>query len=275
MVVNIIFGGLLLYGGVVALLYFFQERILFHPQSLDRDYHFDFGTGSGFEEIFITAPDKSRLHALLFSQTDPLGIILYFHGNAGSLAGWGWVSNDLLPYGYEILIPDFRGYGKSSGKLSEAKLFSDAQLWYELCQSRFPEEKILIYGRSLGTGMATQIASLNRPNRLLLENPFYNMAELAKKHFPGFPHHQLLRYPFRNDRYIQEIQCPIFVVHGTADEVVPYESGKRLVTSRDQDVRFWTINGGGHNNLSTYPDYYRFLKEALNNPIETGEIEAY
>ena len=264
-VINIVFWGLVVYGSAAALLYFLQEKVLFHPQHLPRDYRFEFDTEFGFEEIFLSAPDGSQLHSLLFGQQNPKGIILYFHGNAGSLAGWGSVAYDLLPYGYEVLITDYRGYGKSTGKISEANFFSDAQLWYDLCRSRFPENQIIIYGRSLGTGLATQVAAQNRPGRVLLESPFFNMADLAKRHFPGFPHQQLLRYPFRNDKYILEIQSPVFIIHGTDDEVVPYESGKRLATSRDdQRLRFRTITGGNHNNLSIYPEYINFLNEAFN-----------
>lgn len=265
MILNIFLGALLVYGGVAALLYIFQEKILFHPQPLANDYQFDFETEFGFEEVFLTAEDGSRLHSLLFGQQDPRGIILYFHGNAGSLAGWGAVAFDLLPYGFEILIPDYRGYGKSSGKMSEANFFSDAWLWYEFCRSRFPESQIVVYGRSLGTGMATQIAARNKPGLVLLESPFFNMADLARRHFPGFPHQQLLKYPFRNDKYLLEIRCPVFIIHGTADEVVPFESGKRLGTSNDDPrLRFRTIPGGGHNNLNSYPEYTAFLNEAFN-----------
>jgi len=264
-VLNIVLFGLVVYGSVAAFLYFVQEKILFHPQQLPGDYQFEFETEFGFEEIFLNAADGSRLHSLLFGQQNPKGIILYFHGNAGSLAGWGTVAYDLLPYGYEVLITDYRGYGKSTGKMSEVNFFSDAQLWYEFCRSRFPESQIVIYGRSLGTGVATQVAAQNKPSRVLLETPFFNMADLAKGHFPGFPHQQLIRYPFRNDKYILEIQSPVFIIHGTADEVVPYESGKRLGALGDGSwLRFRTIPGGNHNNLSNYPEYISFLNEAFN-----------
>jgi len=257
--------GLVLYGSISVLLYFLQEKLLFHPQLLDKDYQFEFETDFGFEEIFLTAGDGSRLHSLLFGQSDPKGIILYFHGNAGSLAGWGTVAYDLLPYGYEILITDYRGYGKSRGKMSEASFFSDAQLWYDFCRSRFPEKQIIIYGRSLGSGMATHVAARNNPDRVILESPFYNMADLAKSHFPGFFHNQLLRYPFRNNQFILETKCPVFIIHGTADDVVPFESGKRLgMLGDDSQIRFWSVPGGNHNDLSNYPEYSSFLNEVLN-----------
>jgi len=262
-ILNIILWGIVLYGGAAAVMYLLQEKLLFHPQRLDRDYQFDFDTPFGFEEVFLTADDGANLHSLLFHQSDPKGIILYFHGNAGSLEGWGTVAYDLLPSGYEILITDYRGYGKSGGEISEENLYADAQKWYEFCLSRYPENQIVLYGRSLGTGIATQLAARNHPHRVILETPFFNMADLAKRHFPGFPHSQLLRYRFRNDQYIEEIQCPIFIIHGTADEVVPYESGKRL-TGAKVPIVFRTVSGGNHNNLNAYPEYLSFLKEALN-----------
>ena len=261
---NILLFGVLFYGAICLLMYLFQEKMLFHPQILKPDYEFQFSTPSGFDEIYLEVNDGVKLHGLFFKNENPKGVILYFHGNAGSLVGWGTVALDFIELGYEVLIMDYRGYGKSGGYLKYEMLLEDAQMWYNHLASKYNQDQIIVYGRSLGTGFAIPLAVQNEPRLLILETPFYSMADLARRHFPGFPHSLLLRFRFPNNKLINHVQCPVYVFHGTQDDVIPYQSAKLLEeAATEAEIEFTTIEGGGHNNLSTYSQYFDRLRVIL------------
>ena len=157
--------------------YLLQEKFIFLPSKLPQDYVYEFD--HDFEELFIETEDGARLNALHFKQENPRGIIVYYHGNAGDLSRWGKVTSYFLQFNYEVLVMDYRTYGKSTGKLSEKALYSDAQLFYNKAKELFPEGNIIVYGRSLGTAMAAYVASKNKPKKLILETPFYDFRKLV------------------------------------------------------------------------------------------------
>lgn len=227
----------------------FQEKLLFVPRTLLEDFEYKFPTE--FEEFYLTGTDgEAKLNALHFKVENPKGVILYFHGNAGHLADWGWVMQDYVQRGYDAIVMDYRSYGKSTGKIGEKELYSDAQLFYEYTEKHYDEKEIIVYGRSLGTTFATYVASKNKPSKLLLEAPFYNMKSLAQNMFPVFPVSWVLKYPFRTDRFIVEVTCPIYILHGTEDEIVPFESGRKLSELiPEKKMHFIPIKNGTHNNL--------------------------
>ena len=148
-------------------LYIFQERILFQSVKLKPQYKFSFS--KTFTEINLKIDDGAQLNGLYFEVDNPKGVILYFHGNKDNLVRWGGIASELTRYKYNILVVDYRGYGKSTGKRSETKLYHDAQLWYNHLKTTFSETKIILYGRSLGATFATYVASNNKPQQLILE----------------------------------------------------------------------------------------------------------
>ena len=161
-------------------MYFFQEKFIFFPEVLEKDYQFRFAPTEKWEEFWLENGD-AKLHGLLFQSPKPKGIIVYFHGNAGSLREWGTLSERFTGRGYELLIMDFRGYGKSRGKLSEKALLEDAQVSYDYAKARFAEDSIVIYGRSLGSGIAVHLAATNKPQRLLFGNSLYVTIPAGKR----------------------------------------------------------------------------------------------
>src|SRR5690554_6918936 len=162
-----------LYIMIGASLYFLQEKILFMPTVLPQDFQYEFN--HPFEELFLKTEDHAVINALHFKAENPKGVILYFHGNAGELSRWGIVVQKFVEMRYDVLVMDYRTYGKSTGKLSEKALYSDAELFYKYLLIRYPEDKIVVYGRSLGTTFATYVAAKNHPKQLLLEAPFYSL----------------------------------------------------------------------------------------------------
>ena len=216
----------LLYAVVCVVYWWVQERFIFVRFKVPRDYRFRFT--ERFEEFFLAAEEGVELHALRFSVKDPAGTILFFHGNSGSLRRWGKQAQRFTRLGWNVLMMDYRGYGKSRGKLSEAALHSDAARWYAWLKEREPEDRIIVYGRSLGSGMAVPVAAANAPRALVLESPFANLYDAARHQFYALPYRWLLRYPFRNDKAIRRITCPVHIFHGKRDPVVPYESALKL-----------------------------------------------
>ncbi len=244
------------------MLYFLQEKLIFLPSKLPQEFEFSFR--HDFEEVNLTTEDGSLLNSIHFKHDNPKGLILYFHGNAGDLSRWGNVTSFFVDRKYDVLVMDYRTYGKSTGKLSEDALHSDAQLFYDYACKQYDEDQIILYGRSLGTGIAAKLASKNNPNKLILETPYYSLMEVARDRFPFLPITLLMKYRLLTYEFIQSVSCPISIFHGTNDNVIPYKSGRRLFDAIPQQAKvFYTIAKGGHNNLIEFDDYLNGINKAL------------
>lgn len=248
-----------LVGGLLA---FFQEKLLFHPNHLPKDYSYSFS--HDFEEFSLTSRDGAVLNTLHFKVENPKGVILYFHGNAGDLSRWGHVASYFVQYQYDVLVMDYRTYGKSTGKLSEKMMYQDAKMFYNYTKNRYSEENIIVYGRSLGTTFATYVAAKNNPKMLVLETPFTSITDVAKSRFPIYPIKWLLNYRFNSEIYISKVRCPVTIFHGTEDRVVPYRFGKKLFEKIEHSGKeLITIPGGNHNNLIDFEEYTNRIEELL------------
>lgn len=247
---------------ITAFLYFFQEKLLFFPTELEQDYQFQFNYN--FEELNIETDDGAKLNAIHFKVKNPKGVILYFHGNAGDLQRWGTISEFFVEKQYDVLVMDYRTFGKSTGKLSEMAFYNDADVFYKYIKDNYNEADISLYGRSLGTGIATYLASKNAPKQLILETPYYSILDVAKHRFPIFPVEKLLKYKFLSFEFIQNVNCSTTIFHGTSDQVVPYASAKKLYeVSLKERTTFISIEGGTHNNLINFEAYHNQLKKVL------------
>jgi len=237
-----------------ASLYFLQEKILFLPTTLAQDYQYEFRYP--FEELFFKTKENVSINALHFKVENPKGVILYFHGNAGDLSRWGIIGEHFVSLNYDVLIMDYRTYGKSRGKLSEQGFYEDADFCYDYLLKSYSEEDIVLYGRSIGTGIAVYLASKHQPKKLILETPYYSILDLAKQRFPIFPVKTLLKYEFPSNEFITTVNCPITIFHGTDDSVIPYRSAQKLKSVAPQSkISFITIEGGDHNNLISFDKY--------------------
>lgn len=247
---------------VGSLLYFLQEKMLFFPTVLEQNYVFQFS--KPFEELFLKTDEETIINAIHFKVKNPKGVILYFHGNAGDLSRWGFVAEYFVEKQYDVLIMDYRTYGKSTGKLSEQALYGDAQYCYDYLKDRYAEDKITLYGRSLGTGIAAYLASKNKPKQIILETPYYSITDVAKSRFPMFPVETLLKYKLPSFQYIQKVNCPITMFHGTKDLVVPYKSAEKLFkVSPKASATLVTIENGNHYNLDEFDLYHSEIKKIL------------
>ena len=242
-----------------AVLYFNQERLIFHPEVLPPDYPFDFS--APVEEVYIDR-DGTRLHTLLFARPEPKGIILYFHGNAGSLRSWGMVHQDFVRFPYDLWLIDYRGFGKSEGRISgEAMLHADALALHAAARQRYPDHSVVIYGRSIGTGVAAELAARHPPDLLVLETPYFNFPDLVGQIAPWAPEF-LLRYRFMVNEAIQGRSFPIHLIHGDRDELIPVSSSARLA-KLGENIRFHRVEGAGHNTIPETAVYRRILSGLL------------
>ena len=257
--IKLLLGGYIL---IVIMLYFLQEKLIFLPTTLPANYSFSFS--QPFEEFFLTAEDDAVLNGLHFKLENSKGTILYFHGNTGDLSRWGNIVTQFVDLGFDVIVMDYRTYGKSTGTLSEAALFKDAQMFYDYALEHYKEENIIVYGRSLGTGIASKLASENQPRQLILESPYYSLQDLAIKRFPFLPVKWLLKYRLLSYEYVQLVKCPISIFHGTDDTVVPYASGERLFNSLNiRQKRFVAVPQGAHNNLADFDAYQEGITQVL------------
>ena len=258
---------LLAYMGLCLFYALFQERFIFIRFRTSRRYRYRFQ--GEFTERYLAQPDGSELHALHFKATAPRGVVLYFHGNTGSVRRWGKYAQRFVRLGYDVLMPDPRGYGKSTGELSEAALHADAEAWYTEVLRNWKEADIVVFGRSLGSGVATPLAAQHAPRMLILETPFANLYEVATNYLPILPYRLLLRYPFRNDKAVQRITCPVYILHGKRDQVVPYASALRLYSLVPSNVlrKMVTFPKGHHSDLGRFPRYQRFMQRVFTFPV--------
>lgn len=243
-------------------MYFIQDNILFQPQPLAQEFQYQFE--KEFEEFNLWTPDSIALNALHFKVPRPKGVILYYHGNAGNLARWGQIASQYTAYDYDVIVMDYRGYGKSGGSPSEESMYSDAQIFYDHVKSMYPENRIMLFGRSLGTSVSTYLAAQNKPGQLILETPFYSIQDVANTRFRYLPVQWLIKYEFPSFQYAPEVNCPTLILHGTRDGVVPFSSGQRLYLEfKPAYAHFVTIQDGRHNNLTDYPLYHDSLDQFI------------
>ena len=241
-------------------LYFSQDSLVFRPEPLAADFRFEFP--QTFSEINLPV-DGATLNALHFSTSNPKGVVLFFHGNAGSLRRWGEVAESFTTRGYDLFIFDYRGYGKSTGKIaSEKQLLDDAAQVFRYVSQRYAAQSIVLYGRSLGTGLAAQIALRHPAKMLILETPYVSLKDLTAQFYPLVPGF-LIKYPLRTDLALPQICIPVYLFHGTADEVIPYESSQRILPLIRSPKELVTIPGGAHDGLRLTPVYNAALDRFL------------
>jgi uncharacterized protein len=242
--------------------YFFHEKLVFRPDRLAREYIFQFD--QSFEEYFIPMQDSVEVNALMFKSTQPTKrLILYFHGNKDNLQRWGNYAPDLTKHGYDVLMTEYRGYGKSGGEPGEAAFYRDAESVYLWVKGGFDYDTIVIYGRSLGSAVASNLAMKVQPDLLILETPF---DELWGVVYPIFQPGVYFAHPnirFSNAEHLRTVRSRKVIIHGTRDWVVPFSSVERLQPFLQQGDEFIIIEGGGHNNLNHYPEYHSAIANAL------------
>lgn len=251
-----------LYILICGILFMFQEKFIFFPQKLNKNFQFSFNNQK-FEEKNIRTRDNVLLNGLLFKADSSKGVIFYLHGNAGSLESWGWVASAYTDLNYDVFIVDYRGYGKSEGHISsERQVFDDMQLMYDELKKNYSEDKIIVLGYSIGTGPATKIASDNNPRLLILQAPYYSLTDMMKHFYPIIPAF-ILKYKFETYKYIQKCKMPVVIFHGKQDEVIYYGSSLKLKEHFKNADTLITLDEQGHNGMTDLPQYRSEIQRIL------------
>lgn len=224
-----------------SVVYLQQERMIFQPTTLPQSFQFWAG-----EETYIPVADDVNLHAMWLRSPRPKGVVLYWHGNRGSNRRCLRQAENLAGLGYDVLMPDYRGFGKSDGSIqSEEQIFADAQAIYDWLQQYYQENQIVLVGYSLGSGVATYLASENTPRHLCLVAPYQSMLAMKEMFAPFIPSF-LLKYPLRNDLRLPEVDLPVTLFHGSRDELIPYDHSVYLQTLVPERGKLVRLNGTGH-----------------------------
>lgn len=238
-----------------------QERFLFYPKELPADHVFSFD--APFDERFFDTPHDGRIHALHFRVERPKGVVLYSHGNADDLDRWGELHPVFTRRGWDVLFYDYRGFGKSTGERSEAAMHADVAAIYDALADEYGQDRIIVYGRSMGSGVSVPLAAARTPRHLILETPYASIADVARRFLPIWPVRRFLRYRFESADVIDAVECPIHILHGTDDTVVPYSSGQKLFRACGPGAEMVTVVGGGHSDLADFPVYDEVMDEVL------------
>ncbi|MDO9094566.1 MAG: alpha/beta fold hydrolase [Rubrivivax sp.] len=250
---------LLVYGGLLALLWWKQEALLFVPQKLPAEHRFQMG--SDVHESWVDVPG-ARLNLLHLQLPQAKGVVFFLHGNGGSLDNW-FVNLDLYRRaGFDLVMLDYRGYGKSSGRIeSEAQLHADVRAAWNAVAARYTGRPRVFFGRSLGTGLAVALAHEVQPDLTVLVSPYFSMQALAAEHYPWVPG-ALLRYPLRSDLLLPQLRGPVLLVHGERDSLIEPSHSQRLLALRPQS-RYVVVPGAGHNDLQGFAAYADALAVSL------------
>ncbi len=256
-IVYIILGYTLL----LAAAYFFQERFIFKPEKLKKNFQYKYDVP--FKELFFEVEEGVSINGLHFFVTKPLGLVLYFHGNSRSIKGWAKYAKDFYRYGYDVVLVDYRSFGKSTGKRNEKDMLNDMQFVYDTLAVTYHENHILVYGRSLGSGFAAKVASDNKPRYLILDAPYFSFRKTIQRYLPILPMRLLLRFQIRTDKWIKRVNCHTYILHGTKDWLIPISQSEKLQALSPGKITLIRIHGGGHNNLPSFPEYHNFIRDIL------------
>ena len=243
--------------------YLLQPLYVFQPAKLPA--HFDFSFDVEPAEHMLAVADEIELNLLHFKANGPrTGTVLYFHGNADNLQRWGHYHTDFTSRGYDVWMYDYRGFGKSGGGRGDKVYYEDARKVFDYVQQKYPEEELVLFGRSLGTSIASELATHVSCDSLILFAPFDNLGHLLSMKYPWIWQPLEVQYDFANDNNMAlGIAAPIYILHGTIDAVVPYQSSLYLKEHLLAKDKYFLIDGAGHKNMNEFAPYQRRLTEIL------------
>jgi len=239
------------YLGGFAALFLLQRSFLFPIPQTGRTAPAAAGFPGAAEHILATA-DGERVIVWHVPAKPGHPVVLYFHGNGDFLAGFFGRFRDLTADGTGVVALSYRGYAGSSGQPSEQGLLRDAASAYAFTSARYNPDRIVVWGFSLGTGVAVALAADQSVGKLILEAPYTSIADIAASAFPIFPVRLVMKDPFHSDRLIARVKVPLLVMHGARDPTIPIAFGERLFALANEPKKFVRFDAGGHNDLDNF-----------------------
>ena len=241
-------GLILFYILLTIIVFFFQRNLLYHP-SVDNYLEDNLATQpTEIEKVKITTEDKIDLIGWFYNKDiEKFKTIVFFHGNAGSLDNRTYKLNHFKDLNVNFLIIAWRGFSGNKGKPNELGLYEDAKSAVKWLNIKGVQDKnIILYGESLGTAIAVEIAQNKKYAGVILESPFTSMINMGKKYYPFFPVSLLLKDKFESHKKINKISVPVLVIHGKVDKIVPYDMGKKMYELANQPKFFYSQEYGDH-----------------------------
>ncbi len=264
---------IIIYIAISIALYYLQDYLLFKPEKLSRDFEFNY-QNQEFKEYNLETRDGAVINGIrFFPKGESKGVVLYLKGNSKSIKGWGKFAVDFTRHGYNVLMVDYRGFGKSTGRRSQKAIKRDLQVVYNKIKELTTEDRIILYGRSLGSGFATKLASMNHPRMLILDAPYYSLTKVTARYMPFMPLSLLMKYPLPTYKWLKYVQCPIHIIHGTHDKLIPYKTSVKLSQINPKLTRLYTVIGGGHKNLNNFESYHEMLDDIINSQPKAIDLE--
>jgi uncharacterized protein len=238
------------YLGLVAIMYLAQRALMYFPYNV-RMTPQDAGFPQA-REVELKAADGVRILAWTVPPKPGRPVVVYFHGNGGSLAHRVARFRRLVDDGTGLVALSYRGYGGSQGSPTEEGLIADGRAAYDFARSNYPDAKIVLWGESLGTGVAVAIAGDEDVAAVILEAPFTSAADVAFSAYPFLPVSLLMKDQFRSDARIGKVRAPVLIMHGERDRVVPFRLGERLFAMANEPKAFVRFADGNHEDLDRY-----------------------
>jgi hypothetical protein len=263
---------LIAYVAISIALYYLQDYMLFKPEKLSKDFQFNYDNQE-FKEYNLETRDGAVINGIrFFPKGESKGVVLYLKGNSKSIKGWGKFAVDFTRHGYNVLMVDYRGFGKSTGRRTQKALKRDLQEVYNKIKEMTTEDRVILYGRSLGSGFAAKLASMNNPKMLILDAPYYSLTKVTARYAPFMPLSILIKYPLPTYKWLKYVNCPIHIIHGTHDKLIPYKSSVKLSQVNPKLSKLHTVIGGGHKNLNNFESYHEMIHEILNRVPEVIDL---
>ena len=253
----------LLYSGIGIILYYLQEFFLFHPTKLDSNHVFQFD--QPFEELKIPINQTDTISMVKFLPKDSIrkGVVVYYHGNMQNIGRYARFAKNFTKQGYEVWMEDYPGFGKSTGKRTEGKLYMQAMQVMQMASNQYGKDSIILYGKSFGTGIAAYTASASNCKMLILETPYYSIPSLFSCYAPIYPTSMMADYKIPTHEFLEDVKYPITIFHGTGDGVIPYRCAAKLKKVLKPSDEFITIEKGTHHNLNDFPLFQHKLDSLL------------
>ncbi|MFC6268537.1 alpha/beta hydrolase [Frigoriflavimonas asaccharolytica] len=242
------------------LIYFFQHKFFFQAEKLPQDFKFAYENLVAEEKTVFPEKD-AQINYLHFKVEKPKGVVIYLKGNTKSIKGWGKFAIDFTRLQYDVVMMDYRGFGKSTGKRNTDAMKRDSQFIYDLVKTEFSEDKIFVYGRSLGTGFAARLASKNSPKMLILTSPIFSLEKTIHRYLPFMPAKPFMKFNFPTHHYLKNVRCPIKILHGTDDNLVPIKTAIELSQINPKLTRLYVILGAGHIDIHQFEEYHKAMEE--------------
>jgi fermentation-respiration switch protein FrsA (DUF1100 family) len=247
---SIVVVALVAYAGFVGLLYFMQ-RGLMYPGDSRRTAPAAAGLAQATEELLATA-DGEKVIVWHVPPREDRPVVIYFHGNGGALANRARRFASLVADGTGLVALSYRGYGGSTGSPSEEGLLNDARAAHAFASGRYPAARLVVWGESLGTGVAVALAAEKDLAKVVLEAPYTSTADIAAAAYPMVPVRYLMKDQFRSDERIARVKEPVLVIHGARDTVIPIEYGRRLYERIASSKRFVDLPNATHAGLDAH-----------------------